>query len=1266
MPENVQEQAAQLKNAIVTLESQREILGDAVVEASLLALHKQLAELEPETDTASRHKKLVSLVFVDVVDSTKIGQHLEPEEILEIMDSGLQSLAMPIEQFGGRVTRFMGDGFKAVFGDPVTQENDAEMAVRAGLAILEDAQAYASELQENWQISEFDVRVGVNTGMVAVGGFTESDDTMMGLTVNLGARLESAAPPGGLLISHETYQHVRGIFDIEQLPPVVAKGFDEPVRVHLVKSSKPRAFRTGTRGFEDVTTHMIGREAELKSIQDAYFSTVEDNECQVITAIGDAGVGKSRLLEEFETWLVGQPDEVYLLKGRSSSDTQDAPYSLLRDTFSHRFQIQARDRASEVRQKVETGVGEAFTGGDNSIMKAHFIGQLLGFDFGESPHLQGVLDDAMQLRDRSWIYLGEYIQEISQTTPVLLFLDDIHWADDSSLDVINYLVQSLSDQRFMVVCLARALLLERHPLWGEGPVTHTRLNLNSLSSRDGRLLVEEILHKMEQVPIALRELVVSEADGNPFYIEELIKMLIDTRVIKTDDDPWHVEPTRLAEILADMDVPSTLTSLLQARLDKLEPEERRVIQQAAVIGRVFWDDAIRHFYTNQNGDQEDEPNIPAILEQLRIQQMIFHREKSALSGTQEFFFKHAILREVAYDTIIKKERQKYHALVAEWLIHENTERAGELPGMIGEHLESAGENERAVSYFRMAGEQAARQYANQSALNYLGRALDLASKSDLEERFAILLVREQVYSLLGSREDQKQDLDQLVKLAADLDDESKQGEVSLLLAISASETSKYSQIISHAQEVIRISKSLQIPRLESKANLLWGRALLSMGDYLSAEERFSEAHHIAHTSGQANLEADSLRYLGSVDERLGKQTTAIEYFEKSLNLYHQIGDRRGEGKTLNLLGNILLLQGDHAGGKKYYDQFLNISREIGDRWGEGQVIRNIADTYLSKYDYSGASNYLEQALEITREIGNRTIESSALVGLGNIYLDQAEYTKAKSVFEQSLNIARDIGNKPWEAKTLSQIGRYFHRQGDYLRAQSYYDQAIEIFRQLGNQLSESRVLTDLSLLHHHLGDDDTALEKSEVAITIAAELNHPRYHGRALTQRGRAFTGLEQYDRAAESYQRAHEIFLEIGQENLSMEPLAGLSATLLARGESPTALTHIETILNHLQEYQVPEFKILDGAGGTSSTSETGAIPGLEGTGDPMWIYLTCYEVLKANNDSRAQEILSAAQDLLKDQVTKIEDPDLQFSFLNNVITNREIQSAGNSGGNE
>lgn len=1264
MREDSQDKINQLKNAIATLESQRATLGDTVVEASLDALRKQLAELEGELEPPDVRKKMVSLLFMDIVESTKLGQHLEPDEILEIMDGALRRLATNVEEFGGRVTRFMGDGFKAVFGEPVARENDAEMAVRAGLGILEDTKKIARDLQERWNITGFNVRVGVNTGMVAVGGFTESVDTMMGLPVNLGARLESAAPPGGLLISLSTYQHVRRIFEIDPMKPVKAKGFDGEVEVYLVKSAKPSDFHTKTRGIEGISIPMIGRDAELKRLQDAYYTAIEEDECQVITALGEAGVGKSRLLDEFDSWLENESNTKIIMKGRSNLETQDSPYALLRDMFARGFQIQDNDPVYVVHQKFEDGMGKILGNDENTHVRAHFIGQLLGFDFKESPFLQGVLDDTQQLRDRAWNYLAEYCKVASTRAPLIIFLEDIHWADDSSLDVISYLTQSLSQHSFLIVCLARAVFLERRPHWGEGQRSYSRIELHPLSTRECRHLVEEILRKMDQVPLALRELVVNGADGNPFYIEELIKMLIDSGVIITGSERWQVDHSLLAGILADMDVPTTLTSLLQARLENLAPEERKVLQQASVVGRIFWDESIKYINVHSNGDAVEGKEIPDFLARLRGKEMIFHRETSALSGAEEYIFKHAVLRDVVYDTTLKKERQAYHAMVADWLIDETAERSGELTGMIGEHLQSAGQTSRAVSFLRQAGEQAAQQYANDQAIKYLSRALELTPAEDTSERYAILLAREQVFSLLGARESQNQDLEQLVKLTEALNDESKRGEVSLLQAVQAAEKSDYPTIISQADKAILVARETQNAQLEVKGYLLWGRALLSQGDYEGAEERFNQALTTAQSHELVRLEADSLRNLGIVDERLGKGPTAIDYFERSLQLYQQSGDRRGEGQTLNQLGNILLLQGDYRGGKQYYEQFLGISREIGDRWGEGQVVRNIADIFLSTYDYRGASKYFEEALQITREIGNRTIESSALVGMGNVYLEQAEYTKAKTLFEQSLNIAREIGNKPWEAKTLSQIGRYFHWQGDYVRAQSYYEQSLEIYRLLGNQLSQGRVLADLSLLYHHLGDDASAKETSESALIIAEELNHPNLLGRSLMQLGRAQAGMGQHNEALDSYQRAGDIFQDLGQQNLLMEVFAGVSLVHITNDDQSKALELAEKIIHHLENSQAPEITVLDAERGAIQQTETGAVPGLEGTSDPLWIYLTCYRVLKANGDDRAADILSAALKLLRAQASKIEDADLQYSFLNNVKVNREIQAESAAGG--
>jgi tetratricopeptide (TPR) repeat protein len=268
------------------------------------------------------------------------------------------------------------------------------------------------------------------------------------------------------------------------------------------------------------------------------------------------------------------------------------------------------------------------------------------------------------------------------------------------------------------------------------------------------------------------------------------------------------------------------------------------------------------------------------------------------------------------------------------------------------------------------------------------------------------------------------------------------------------------------------------------------------------------------------------------------------------------------------------------------------------------------------------------------------------------------------VFEQSLNIAREIGNKPWEAKTLSQIGRYFHRLGDYVRAQIYYEQSLEIYRQVGNKLSESRVLSDTSLLYHHLGDDATAEQKSKAAFVIAEELNHPKYLGQSLTQIGRAKAGLGQLDEAIKAYQGAWEKFSEVGQKNLSMESLAGLAGAQLANGDQTAASKHVEDILDHLEQSQDSDSGETKDAVNMRVDSEAGAVPGLEGTNDPLWIYLTCYKVLKSIQDQRTDDVLKRAQSLLEEQASKIEDPDLNYSFLNNVETNREIQAESGLGG--
>jgi class 3 adenylate cyclase/tetratricopeptide (TPR) repeat protein len=728
MSPTLDEQIEQLKHTIAEMESQRDALGDEVVDAALAPLLHKLDELvsqleshqEPIPQAPMQQRKLVTLLFMDVVGSTgAIAAHLDPEDTLEIMDSALKRLAVPIEEHGGHVTRFMGDGFKAVFGAPLAREDDPEQAVRAGLDILDTSHIITDELEVQWDIQGFQVRVGVNTGLVALGGLTEAEDTVMGKPVNLAARLESAAPPGGLLISQDTYRHVRGVFDVEPLEPIEAKGFDEPVPVYQILRAKPRAFRVPTLSVEGVETRMVGRVSELTYLQDALHTAIEEGEGQVVTICGEAGVGKSRMMYEFQNWIELLPQDVRFFQGRGRQEAQGLPYSLLRDLFTFRYQIQDDDPGSVARQKVEAGFCEIFGTNQDGQMRAHILAQLLGFDFSASLHLKGVLSDPEQLRNRGLMYLGEYFQAVSVEMPSVIILEDIHWADDSSLDAVNLLGYHTPQLHLLIVCAARPSLFERRPHWGEGLEFHRRLNLEPLSIRESRQLVNEILHLVDQVPVELRELVVRGSEGNPFYLEELIKMLVEEGVITKGEDAWLVETYRLAQI----DVPSTLAGVLQARLDSLLPEERAVLQQASVVGRQFWDRVVAHIHTSGEGRPEI---VPEVLTSLRSRELIYRREESAFVDTREYIFKHDLLREVTYESVLKRLRKVFHELVAVWLIEQSAERIKEYSGLIAEHLLLAGKKDQSREFFIQAGDVALASYANPEAERYFRQALALS------------------------------------------------------------------------------------------------------------------------------------------------------------------------------------------------------------------------------------------------------------------------------------------------------------------------------------------------------------------------------------------------------------------------------------------------------------------------------------------------------------------------------------------------------------
>jgi len=1183
----------QLEQAIAALETQRASLGDAIVDVSITALRKKLAALPP-LSLSDQQRKQVTVLFADISGFTALSEPMDAEDLSELVNALWERLDKVIMKRGGTIDKHVGDKVMALWGVETAREDDPERAIRAALAIQAEARDFDLEAQPDRPHPKWDrrlqMRIGINTGPVFLGPVgTTGEYSAIGDTVNTVSRLEKAAPVGSILISHDTYRHVRGVFDVQPLKPIEVRGKREPLQAYVVERAKPRAFRMGRRGVEGIETRMIGRQAELEQLQGALCTAMEDGGRQMITIIGEAGVGKSRLLYEFENWVELLPETVRYFKGRARLEMQNLPYALIRDLFTFRFQIQDSDRARVVGEKMERGIGEALAEDEGGQMKAHFIGQLLGFDFSDSPHLQEVLDDAKQIHDRALIYFSEFFRATAELSPTVIFLEDVHWADDSSLDVIDHLAQTTPKQRLLIVCLARPFLFERRPGWGEGRAFHTQLELHPLSRQDSRCLVEEILQKVEQAPDVLRELVVSRAEGNPFYVEELIKMLIEDGVILKGEERWRVEPVHLAAAR----VPSTLTGVLQARLDSLSPQERAVLQLASVVGRTFWTSAVERISASANGGM-DENEIQNALSALWGKEMAFRRKTSAFAGTQEYIFKHAIMREVTYESVLKRHRPAYHACVAAWLMEQSAERAGEHSGLIADHLELAGQTELAAVYLRQAGEQAAAKFANAEAVAYFSRALDLTPAAEPGERYGLLLAREKVYHLQGEREAQAQDLAALNELAKALGNERRQAEVALHQAGYGEAIGDYAAAIESAQVAIRLAQVVQDASREAAGYQEWGRALMRRGDHEAALTRLEGALTLAKAAGLRQTEANSLRNLGNIHYFQGDYATAKAYYEQSLRACREIGDRRGEGHTLNNLGLVSDDQGDCAAARAYYEQALCTYLEIGDRWGQGASLNN----------------------------------------LGCVSEGQGDYARAKSYFEQALCIKREIGDRQGEALGFMNLAKVFSRQGDYSRSRAYYQQSCHILREIGDQHGESEGLYYLSLLCHHQGDDELARQYGQKALCIAQDIGDRSSQGYALTHLGHALAGLGHLAEAADAYRQALVLRCELGQPHMAMESLAGLARVSLIQEDLTQAQTQVEEILSYLQ----------------SNT--------LAGTEEPFRVYLTCYRVLHANQDPRAQGVLDAAHRLLQERAAKISDEELRRSFLENVTAQREIVS--------
>ncbi len=987
---------AQLEAAIAAQEELRPTLGDATADATIRALRAQLDQLAE----VPHQRKLVTVLFMDVAGSTSLMRGRDPEETMAIMDSALARLAVPVHDHGGRVTRFMGDGFMAVFGLPTARENDPEMAVRSGLRIVDAADVLAEDLEAEHGIEGFGVRVGVNTGLVVTGGVTEAEDTIMGDAVNLAARLEAAAATGGVLISRDTYQHVRGLFDVEDGGTIDAKGFPEPVAVYRVLGRAVGDTRRSARGIEGLEIPMVGRQRELEQLRDAVAAlTTGDAGLRAITIVGDAGLGKSRLVAEFSASVV-TADHV-LLKAQGMLEAEALPYALVKDLVERRYVIRNDDTADFAREKLVAGVAaDLGDAGAGSEQKAHFVGQLIGYDFTDDPDVRATLDAPQQIRSRAVMYLGDTIGAIARRQPTIVLIEDLHWADQGSFDVLEALFEELADVPLLVVAAARPSLRTRRPDWGLAE-HHELLRLEPLTEAESDELVSAVLHKVIDCPDDLRHRLVEHAGGIPYYLEETVRMLVDDGVIVPGADVWTVDRDRLPELR----IPPTLTGVIQARLDGLPAPQRVAVQQASVVGRVFWDAIVEHL-VSQNADDID---VTAVLHDLGTREMVHERATSTFSDAAEYTFHHEVLRSVAYEGVLLRIRRAYHSLVADWLIANRGDRVAELTGLIAGHLERAGRDAEALENFSEAAEAALAAYAVETADGFYERALRLTPDDESTRRFTLLLGRERTLGMRGSRADQEAALGELAELAGD--DPSLSATAGVRYSLFHFFGGDYPRAEQAARDAVEAALGADSPTLEGQARSVLAWALLMVDDLAAAR---SEAELGLARAMEGDDEKAAMRVhntLGMVLRAGSDYSSARQHITVYLEAAQRRADLESELTAANNLGVVETQLGEYEAARAHFARNLQIAAEVGDRLSVGSALVNLAWVTASQGDWSAAREYATQGIARKRDTGHAEAIAEGLMWLGHAEFGLGDLDAARAAYEEALQLREALGQR---------------------------------------------------------------------------------------------------------------------------------------------------------------------------------------------------------------------------------------------------------------
>jgi len=948
-------------------------------------------------------RKVVSILFCDLVDSTALAGTRDPEEWRGTVRRYFDLVREEIERHGGTVEKFVGDAVMAIFGLPTSHEDDPERSVRAAVRILRALD----------RLGEITTRIGIATGeVVADPNAAEKGEFLVtGDAANLAARLQTAAAPASILVDARTWRNVHQVVRGEARGPLELKGFARPHEAWQVFNV---VSETIFRGISGLGAPLLGRDEELALLGTIVQRVTRDARATLVTVVGEAGVGKSRLFEEFRLRL---PQGVRVLKGRCLPYGSEAAFSALADALKREAGIEDTDSQDTARSKVRQFTTAVFAGDPDAQPLTTRVVHALGLSEGEAAFPIA--------RSDLFAALARVLASLARTQTVLVGLEDVHWADEGLLDFLADLTMRPPAAHLLVICLARPLLLERRPDWGGGRRNVASIYLDPLPHTESRRLLIELLKA--DVPEDIVARVLERAEGNPFFIEEILRMLIDGGQLIARNGGWTTRD-------AEMRIPDTVQGVIAARLDQLTFEEKRIAQDAAVVGRIFWLQPLRTMAGG--GDATD------IVAQLERKELVAERAHSMIRGDREFIFRHLLIRDVAYGTIPKALRKTKHRSVADWLADVTRDRPDEFADLLAYHYEQAQAWAESFAYTLRLGDRAYALDTYRQALAHYQRAAQFAEQIEpaADDRVHLLVQRGWTHARLADYGAALTDLTAARREARDAG--AGAWETSALLGIAwvQGHRGDYQGNRETTGEALEIARRIGSPRQVVECLLDLGSCFHNLGQVHEAHRAFDEAAEISAAMDYERGTVHAMRGLAMQD--VGQLQEAIAYHRRAVARTREMGERRVEASNLNYLAEALIQAGAAREALEHAEAATWLSVASGDRYREQYSRRWIALATLRLGDYGGSLEKGETALALARTLKDHEVIGYAAGTLAELHAVLGDHVTAAAYEREALEaINRVRSMMPGKGFALGSIGTARLLRGELARAREAFSEA---------------------------------------------------------------------------------------------------------------------------------------------------------------------------------------------------------------------------------